>query len=341
MLQRMRELAVQSANGIYTSNDRKSIQTEMDQLSEEIARISETTEFNTMTLLDGSIDHKSYTSDNKVSLVYLSDSVAVGDYKIKITQDARQALIEGNITNFSVEGEITETRKIASNETGSININGESVTVNEGDTIAEVFEKLRDTCDILGVDVFAVEDPKRGEYDSKQLSSGDTLVFVSRDYGSQEEIKINCVGDELSKILGLTDKDFNAKGVDANAEIITDGSLFNDTATVSAKGNKVNITDRNGFNMVFELESGIIETDGQEVEITASVLDAGPMDLQIGANEGQLMRIRIPKVAPKTLGIDKVNIGTAEGHKGLLEYLIQLLTWFQKFVQSLVLIKTV
>ena len=45
--------------------------------------------------------------------------------------------------------------------------------------------------------------------------------------------------------------------------------------------------------------------------ITVSVLDAGPMDLQIGANEGQTMSIRIPKVNPRTLGIDKINIGTA------------------------------
>lgn len=37
------------------------------------------------------------------------------------------------------------------------------------------------------------------------------------------------------------------------------------------------------------------------------------MDLQIGANEGQTMSIRIPRVTPRTLGIDKINIGTADG----------------------------
>jgi flagellin len=37
------------------------------------------------------------------------------------------------------------------------------------------------------------------------------------------------------------------------------------------------------------------------------------MDLQIGANEGQIMSIRIPRVTPQTLGVDKVNIGTADG----------------------------
>ena len=75
MLQRMRELAVQSANGIYTIEDRKAIQAEIDQLNEEINRISENTEFNTMTLLDGNIDRKSFSSNNKVNLIALSDTV--------------------------------------------------------------------------------------------------------------------------------------------------------------------------------------------------------------------------------------------------------------------------
>ncbi|NLY42682.1 MAG: flagellin [Clostridiaceae bacterium] len=56
ILQRMRELAVQSANGTNTDEDRSQIQQEIDQLIEEIDRISTTIEFNTMTLLDGSQD---------------------------------------------------------------------------------------------------------------------------------------------------------------------------------------------------------------------------------------------------------------------------------------------
>lgn len=52
MLQRLRELAVQAANGTYTSADRKSIQCEIDQLTEGINRIAADTEFNTKKLLD-------------------------------------------------------------------------------------------------------------------------------------------------------------------------------------------------------------------------------------------------------------------------------------------------
>ena len=53
ILNRMRELAVQSANGTNTADDRKEIQEEMNQLASEISRISSDTEFNTQNLLNG------------------------------------------------------------------------------------------------------------------------------------------------------------------------------------------------------------------------------------------------------------------------------------------------
>lgn len=51
--QRMRELSVQAANGIYTSDDRAQIQVEIDQLVEEVDRIAEQAQFNTMPMLKG------------------------------------------------------------------------------------------------------------------------------------------------------------------------------------------------------------------------------------------------------------------------------------------------
>jgi flagellin len=53
ILQRMRELAIQSANGIYTSEDRMQIQVEISQLVDEIDRIASHAQFNGMNLLTG------------------------------------------------------------------------------------------------------------------------------------------------------------------------------------------------------------------------------------------------------------------------------------------------
>ncbi len=53
ILQRMRELAIQSANGIYTSEDRMQIQVEVSQLVDEINRIASHAQFNGLNMLTG------------------------------------------------------------------------------------------------------------------------------------------------------------------------------------------------------------------------------------------------------------------------------------------------
>lgn len=60
ILQRMRELAVQSANDTNTASDRKSLQAEVSQLIEELDRIATTTTFNNQSLLDGSFSGGSF-----------------------------------------------------------------------------------------------------------------------------------------------------------------------------------------------------------------------------------------------------------------------------------------
>ncbi|MGE5553712.1 MAG: flagellin [Betaproteobacteria bacterium] len=58
LLQRMRELAVQAANDTLTPSDRAAIASEITQLEAEITRISDTTQFNTMKLLDGTFTNR-------------------------------------------------------------------------------------------------------------------------------------------------------------------------------------------------------------------------------------------------------------------------------------------
>ena len=64
ILQRMRELSVQSANDTNTAEDRVQLQNEVDQLSNEITRIAKDTTFNNSNLLDGSFDGKFHIGAN-------------------------------------------------------------------------------------------------------------------------------------------------------------------------------------------------------------------------------------------------------------------------------------
>ena len=84
ILQRMRELSVQAANGIYTADDRQAIQLEITQLTDEINRIADTTEFNTKTLLDGTLGALISTDDySRVSAAVVGNVGKGGNFVMK------------------------------------------------------------------------------------------------------------------------------------------------------------------------------------------------------------------------------------------------------------------
>ncbi len=78
ILQRMRELSVQASNGTLSDSDRGEIQKEVGQLKEEIGRISETTEFNTKSLLDGSLEKSGLAQGTKLESINLDGTATQG-----------------------------------------------------------------------------------------------------------------------------------------------------------------------------------------------------------------------------------------------------------------------
>lgn len=81
ILQRMRELSVQSANGTYQDDtDREAIQLEVDALKSEIDRIASSTEYNGMKLLDGSLGGSKGTNEYgaKYGAVSTADTDLIG-----------------------------------------------------------------------------------------------------------------------------------------------------------------------------------------------------------------------------------------------------------------------
>jgi flagellin len=108
VLQRMRELAVQSASGTVSASDRSSIQLEVDQLKEEINHIADTTNFNNIKLLDGSaknvIIQTGANQEDKIKMSF--DSVRANHIGSDIqpsltslggTSTARAALVDGDL----------------------------------------------------------------------------------------------------------------------------------------------------------------------------------------------------------------------------------------------------
>ena len=75
-LQRMRELAVQSANATNSSSDRAALQAEVSQLSEEIDRVATQTDFNGTKLLDGSFSAQAFQVGANAGQTITIDSIA-------------------------------------------------------------------------------------------------------------------------------------------------------------------------------------------------------------------------------------------------------------------------
>jgi len=90
ILQRMRELAVQAANGTETDDDRDNIQDEIEQLQEELDRIASDTEFNTMKLLDG-------------SLSAASAGVSGAGPKFGVYDEALKGFVTSNVSGVSID----------------------------------------------------------------------------------------------------------------------------------------------------------------------------------------------------------------------------------------------
>lgn len=88
IVQRLRELAVQSANGIYTEEDREQIQVEVSQLVDEVNRIASHAQFNGLNLLTGS-----YAQEGGSKALYLH---------IGANMDQREQVFIGEITANSL-----------------------------------------------------------------------------------------------------------------------------------------------------------------------------------------------------------------------------------------------
>lgn len=279
ILQRVRELSVQAANETYALEDRENIQSEIDSLLTEVDRISRDTEFNKTSLLDGSLDQKGYTDRKAVKVTTYSNAVPVKQYKLTVTDKATKAQITAG-----APAAITDATA------GSFVINGESVALTAGDTASDAYEKIRNLGSKVGVDV--------------TLESGN-MVFIAQESGSRVDFSINASNDALTAALGITKTE--AAGTDAKLSL---GAGFEKTATYLADGDYITISDLNGFSMSLRTDSSQIETS---LETTIDILDVGNLALQVGANEGQTMEVKIPRLDKDSLHLNHINVCSAKG----------------------------
>ena len=309
ILQRMRELSVQAANDTNSLSERQAIQQEIDALKEELTRISTDTEYNEMPILDGSLSARVYAEH--VDRINITDEVKPGIYKLTVEEAATQAVASGD-AEIDPADTATEIGKA-----GTVSINGYSIDIEEGDTQAEVYEKLRDAAEIGATEL------------SRNDDGG--LEFKSEAYGKAGLVKLSFSNEEIAGALGFSDVEWDAEegayiykvenadgekvvptGADATIKLNTneDESAFGEGATVAQNDNKITITDKNGFQMTFLLDDEFDATTDPNTtgEIEFEVTDIGTMTLHIGANKDQNMVVSIPDLSAESLYIDEIDV---------------------------------
>ena len=157
------------------------------------------------------------------------------------------------------------------------------------------------------------------EFNGKKLLNGDCDL---KGYADAKGIKVNYYSDEtpianykfsLVNPIPL-DQDGNVDLKDGNVTLLQDGSenAFPKDAKITYDGDKVTVTAANEFEITFKVDKNVTTTS-QDGSISLDITGIGAMRVQIGANEGQVLAIRIPEVSLDTLGLSDIDISTQEG----------------------------
>ena len=147
MLQRMRELSVQSVNGANNNTDRKALDAEVQQLKAEIDRIATTTQFNNQNILDGSFKNKQFQIGDKTG-----SNIAVSIDSVK-TKDLGLGSGTG-VANSLVSQRVDTTAAV---DKGDIMINGQQVgAIAAGADMEAVIKAINESVDNVKASGFNV-----------------------------------------------------------------------------------------------------------------------------------------------------------------------------------------
>ncbi|ART83367.1 flagellin [Oceanisphaera profunda] len=172
MLQRMRELALQSTNGSNSDADRQSLQEEFNSLSGELTRIAKTTSFGGRNLLDGSFGSTAFqvgANANQTVTFGLGDvssSALKGSYSNASADGAAtdlSAKVVGNTGAISGDAKVAgtaafKTHVFSSADAGDLSLVGEDIAVVAGDTIHDVVNKINSNTTVANALTASVND---------------------------------------------------------------------------------------------------------------------------------------------------------------------------------------
>lgn len=255
MLQRMRELSVQSVNGANNNTDRKALDAEVQQLKAEIDRIATTTQFNNQNILDGSFKNKQFQIGDKTgsNIAVSIDSVKTKDLGLGSGTGVANSLVSQRVDTATAV------------DKGDIMINGQQVgAIAAGADMEAVIKAINESVDNVKASGFNV-------VTAKNIGNGVTVAggfkIAVKEMGVATPTTFNIsASNSMSELVDNINKE--AASV-VTASLTADGKL----QLTNQTGANLTITDAGGggfptttavtFNGFLKLES----QDGSAVRV--------------------------------------------------------------------------
>ena len=267
ILQRMRELAVQSANDTNTSTDREALQNEVKQLTQEVNRIANTTEFNTKKLLNGELQG---VSEAKASKVEAESTFENGSVKLLMSAGGitnsdtavKTDVIRINVVNNSATGvwTVSVTTALGSIAVGDVKveISNAIISIAAGSDAATAI-----TIGISNASSIKVGDTITISVGAKENAKTDSSKQVKAQIGANagQELGIG-IGNMTSVGLGIAKTDGTALEISAQSEASASVKLINNALEkVSSERSKLG-----AFQNRLEHTIKNLETSGENLQ---------------------------------------------------------------------------
>lgn len=249
ILQRMRELSIQSANASNSASDRESLQSEVSQLQAELSRIATTTRFGDTKLLDGNFTSKSFQVGAQANETI---SISIGSAK---AEDL------GYVNNVSFTG-FSSSAATASNATPASGVTGQTLTFAVDGTTTDVSiaagSSAAEIADATNANVAGV----------RATATTGARIDAATGVEAGDTIDLNINGEDLT---GLAVTDAATASSSIAAAIQGNAALSNLTVTDNGDGT-VDIRDASGNDISITYTNGTDTTGDNAVSVQA--LDA-------------------------------------------------------------------
>ena len=238
ILQRMRELAIQSANGSNSDEDREALQAEVSQLQAELTRISDTTSFGGRKLLDGSFGQAQFQvgSEANETIAFAlrdTDATQIGVYRL----DMESATANDGLGRGTAAATTAAANSLAG---GAIVLTGSgttTVTAAAASSAREVASLINGATSVTGIEADARTVARIG---SLQNAGAVTFTLTADTGTATQSATISATITSTSDLTALA----NA----INAESGTTGVQ----ATIGAAGDTIDIISESGDDVVIE-----------------------------------------------------------------------------------------